>query len=1116
MRCRACQAENAEGIRTCLQCGGPLDRPCRSCGTLSVPGARFCSHCGTKVDIAAEGGAGTLPEAQTGAFASERKNVSVLFADLSGSLGLLEPDPEQAKRLLEGVLDQLIAAVRQYGGTVTQVMGDGIMAIFGAPLAYEDHAFRACHAALAMHEKIRTDPPGQRRGLAIRVGICSGPVVVGARGDGLDFQYTAFGRTAHLAARMEQMAQPGGILISETTWRLIAGNAIARSQGSVSIRGLDTPMELFELISIGRSWRRTHGAAAALPFVGREAELAMLTYALTETAVGNGRIVAINGEPGVGKSRLIAEFLGDHVPEAWLTLQARGTAHTTPAPFAGMAEALADCFEDSASEPEEPHVGRTKRERISARLQDLGKDLDRHLPAFLSLYGISEEKGWTELSAEQRRRRVARAVVECLAAESRRQPILLVIDDLQWIDRDSVEILSAIAEIPLDTRILLLVTYRPEYHHDWHRTPRYVQIPLESLKGEKAERFLESLLGSHASVMSLRETLLERTGGNPFFLEESVRTLAGSGTLSGKRGRYRLTRPMGEEIPLKVQDVIAMRIDRLPSADKRVLQTAAAFGYEITASMLATVLGIDADELWRRLAHLVRAEFLVTTARAAEQLLTFKHPLTHDVAYENLIQEERKQLHGRIVEVLESLHQGRLEDVFDTLAFHAERAAQSEKAIGYLQSAGAHALSRAACQHAVGCFDRALMLSERLPESPVRFEAELDLRLRMRNALMPLGRHTEVLPHLRRAETLARQGADEKCLAQIRSYLSHYYWLVGEWDDAIETGRQALRAAEELEDFGLVVTTRFILGLALYSTGRFDEAIESLRTNSTVLTGAEAAERYGMFSLPAVVSRGYLAWCFAERGEFEAALVPAREAKAIAERAGHAFDRVQGCLALAGVYLIHGMPADAVAELEPAFDLCERADILILMPRVAACLGYAYGLEGRMDEALALAERSLQRAEAMRLRSMHTLCLRWAAEVKLLAGRIADGLEIADQLRQRCQANGEAGNEAWALYLLGTALAESDRVEEAAATLDKAIHLSERLGLRPLLAHCRRRLGLVQTAQGQEADSRRNLASAAALYREMGMTLWVNETPRRGGGVASDTAVRETPSQRLP
>lgn len=696
--------------------------------------------------------------------------------------------------------------------------------------------------------------------------------------------------------------------------------------------------------------------------------------------------------------------------------------------------------------------------------------------------------------ADQRQKNIVHAVFGLLAAESRHQPVIIVLDDVQFIDSETLGIFSQIVKLISDRRILMLVAYRPEYKLGWDTSPHFLQMPLECLRGDRAESFLDALLGDDPGLAALRLTLVNRTGGNPFFLEEIVHALVAAGTLAGENNRYNLVAPVrDQDIPPKVQDIIAMRIDRLNFADKRLLQIAAAYGYEIEVTLLAAIADVSEEQLWTNLSQLVEMEFLLIASHPTNDVLQFKHPLTHDVAYQSLLRTEQKRLHRRILAVLEGVQQGRIS--FETLAFHAERAAEPGKAVEYLKAAGEQALSRSASRHALHCFEQATEVLTQWRDAVAKTEAEIDLRLEIRNALLPLGRHGDILPHLRRAEALSRQLSDEGRLARVLSCISHYYWLVGEWHNAIEEGQHAVQAADALKNSGLMVTTRFVLGLARYSTGNLDEAIGNLKFNARMLRGAKARERFGMLALPAVVSRGYLALCLAERGDFKAAFGPAREAKAIAEQSGRAFDQVQGLLGICHVLLLVGQPREAVGQLEQALALCEEADIRVLVPRVAACLGYAYSLEGRVEQSLQMAERALQQADALSLAAMRSLCLRWAGEVKLLGGQVAEALDIADALWRHCRSSGEAGNEASALYLLGSALADMGRFEESADALDRAMSLAQELGMLPLLAHCRRRLGAVEVARGRHEEGQHHSAGATAIYRKLDMVYWL-----KGGG----------------
>ena len=477
-----------------------------------------------------------------------------------------------------------MAAVHRYEGTVNQVMGDGIMALFGAPIAHEDHAVRACYAALAMQEAIRRYSEEVRRGhgieVQIRVGLNSGEVVVRAIGNDLHMDYSAIGQTTHLAARMEQLAPPGSIRLTADTLRLAEGWVQVTPLGPVPVKGLSAPVEVCELVGAGPARTRLQAFAARglTPFVGRQAELAALHQALEQAEAGHGQVVAVIGEPGVGKTRLFHEFTHASRTQGWLLLESSSTSYGKATPYLPVIDLLKAYFQI-----EDRDDGRRMREKLTGRLLTLDPALGPTLPAFLALLEVPvEDPAWQALDPAQRRQRTLDALKRLLLRESQVQPLLLVFENLHWIDAETQVFLDGLVESLPAARLLLLVNYRPEYQHGWRNKTYYTQLRLDPLPPASAETLLHSLLGDDAGLEPLKQRLIERTQGNPFFLEESVRTLVETQVLVGDQGAYRLARALPSiQVPATVQAVLAARIDRLPPEEKQLLQTAAVIGTEV-------------------------------------------------------------------------------------------------------------------------------------------------------------------------------------------------------------------------------------------------------------------------------------------------------------------------------------------------------------------------------------------------------------------------------------------------------------------------------------------------------------------------------------------------------
>ena len=575
------------------------------------------------------------------ALEGERKQVTVLFADLKGSMELLaERDPEEARQLLDPVLERLMAAVHRYEGTVNQVMGDGIMALFGAPLAHEDHAVRACYAALAMQEALRHYSAEVRRThgveVQIRVGLHSGEVVVRAIGNDLHMDYSAIGQTTHLAARMEQLATPGSIRLTAETLRLAEGLVQVTALGPVPVKGLAEPVEVFELVGASALRRRLQVATARglTRFVGRQAELAVLHQALEQAGAGRGQVVAALGEAGVGKSRLVYECLHSHRTQGWLVLESASVSYGKATPYGPVLDLL-----KRYTHVEDRDDTRTIRAKVTGQVLTLDDALQETVPALLWLLdALPDDHPFLTLDPPQRRRRTLDALKRLVIRESQVQPLLLVFEDLHWIDAETQALLDSLVESLPTARLLLLVNYRPEYQHGWGSKTYYTQLRLDPLEPTSAAEVLQTLLGDHPSLAPLTPLLIARTGGNPFFLEESVHTLVETGALVGERRAYRLAKALDSlQVPATVQAVLAARIDRVPPEDKRLLQTAAVIGTEVPWPLLQAIADGPEEALHQGLTRLQAAEFLYEARLFPELAYTFKHALTHEVAYGSLL-----------------------------------------------------------------------------------------------------------------------------------------------------------------------------------------------------------------------------------------------------------------------------------------------------------------------------------------------------------------------------------------------------------------------------------------------------------------------------------------------
>jgi class 3 adenylate cyclase/tetratricopeptide (TPR) repeat protein len=1028
------------------------------------------------------------------ALEGERKQVTVVFADVKGSMELLaDRDPEEARSLLDPILERMMEAVHYYEGTVNQVMGDGIMALFGAPIAHEDHAVRACYAALRMQASLKRYADDKRRSHGIevqsRVGLNSGEVVVRSIGSDLRMDYTAVGQTTHAAARMEQLAPPGTIRLTAATMRLAEGYLEVESLGGIPVKGLAEPVEVFELKGAGTA--RTRLQAAALRgltrFVGRDAEVEHLRRVLGQAGAGRGQVVAIVGEAGVGKSRLVYEFTHSHRVQEWLILDAPSISYGKATSYLPVIELLKGYFKIGDRDDH-----REMRDKVLGRVLGLDRTLEPLLPPLLVLLDVPvDDPGWQALDPPQRRQRTLDAVKRLLLRESQVQPLLVVFEDLHWVDGETQAVVDRLVESLGSARLLLLVNYRPEYEHHWGSKTIYSQLRLDSLPADSAAGLLAALLGPDPSLAPLTRMLVKR--GNPFFLEETVRTLAETGALAGERGAYRLARPIEAlRVPATVQAVLAARIDRLPAEEKRLLQAASVIGKDVPYALLAAIMEQPEEALRRGLAHLQEAEFLYETQLFPDLEHTFKHALTHELTYGSLLQDRRRRLHAQIVAAIERLYPDRLSEHVERLAHHALRGQLLDKTMRYSRQAGTRALDRSAAREALAAFERARVALRELPESRERTEQLVELCFEQRSALWPLGEFARLAEVLNEGRALAEGLGDQRRLGWALAYLAALDSFTGEHSKAIEAGESACTIGKAVGDTGLRVVANYYLGVAHWFAGDpSTAAADALRASIALIEGAPLGERFGLTGMPAVFARGFLAAVLAERGDFAGAIAAGEAGLRIAKAADHSYSEGWARWGLGCAYLRHGDFAAAARVLEPGLTLC-RAEIRLALPSVAGFLGSAYLCSGRAGDAVPLMEEAIEAITAMRISGPRSWVIAFLAEAYLVLGRRVEAREQAEQALELARGLEQRGWEAWGLKLLGDIQAdEPDAAEQARQAYRPALELATRLGMRPLVAHCQLSLGRLYARTGQREQAEQHLAGAATLYREMDMPFWL-------------------------
>ncbi len=1079
--CSACGFENEASARFCGGCARPLTR--------MQPGSDRSAPALTSVTPA------HLAErilASRGAMEGERKLVTVMFVDVLGSLELIAGrDPEHAQTILDALLREMIGAVHRYEGTVNQVLGDGLMAIFGAPIAHEDHAVRAACAALAIQHTVRQARSGIWRDVdvaaEVRIGLNSGMVVIKAIENDLSIDYRAIGTTTHLASRMEQIALPGTTRLTRETLRLAEGMIDAEPLGRIAVKGIAEPVEVYELrrLKPGATRFRARMARGLTPLYGRSDEMATLLSALREAALGSPKAAALYGEPGVGKSRLCYEVTRDEAARAFRVLEVAALSYEKGTPYAAVVAMLRQYFGMTELES-----GAELLQRLQVGLAPLAPLQGEYLPILQGLLDIPGTNAlWQGLDPGLRKLRVFEVMRAIIQAMCERQPVMLVCEDLHWFDTESLEFVDGLVREPPSRALFMVLTAR-EHSAAWTDVD-VVALHLLPLAPHLTDVMLREFLGDAPELNGLRTLLTSRTYGNPFFIEETVRSVVESGALIGAPGRYGL-RESGPQIdiPPTAEALIAARIDGLTPAVKALVQTAAVVGAEMTLELLQRVSGLQTDLFRERLAAARNAGLMFEIQLFPSPMCGFRHALTHEVAYGSLLQPQRHALHARVVEVLEDLHRDRLAEQVERLADHAFRGELWDKCVRYHIMAAARAATRFANHEAVQMLDRGLSAVEHLPSGRARSEAEIDLRLAGLAALLPLGEHERILRTLFEAEALSAAIGDPRRLAAVHSQASAALWMAGQHERALDSAKRALAMAEEHKQFGLRLTARGGLVQAHHALGQFELCIEVGRSVIQELSGELERKRFGWAVYPTVLCASFVGSALTLMGRFDAAQRELERGIAVADATRHPLSRALVMHELGTLLYLQGRASDALRVFESALQVAREGEVFTMFAPLAGWRAAALTALGRADEAIDTAEEVIgTRTARVAGHYAKYFLLNGVAAAYARAGRRDDALAAAQDAVEATSATREYAHLGHALWRLADIQAGlgPDFTGAAERSYRAALAEAAARGMRPLAAACHDGLGRLYEIRGERSAAQKELQRGAELYAELGL-----------------------------
>jgi class 3 adenylate cyclase/DNA-binding winged helix-turn-helix (wHTH) protein/tetratricopeptide (TPR) repeat protein len=1040
-------------------------------------------------DVASDPGS-VLEEVDRDLLVGERKHVTVLCADLKESLErLAEGDAEKALETLEATLTLMKQTVHRYGGTVNIVTGEGIVAVFGAPVAFEDHAVRACLAVLEIREAVQRSGHGVHDpgnpSVLVRAGLSSGEVVTRLIENGGDTHYWAIGPTAHQAARLEQIAPPGTLLVSAETLRLAEGHVQVEALATANAH---SGQLVYELVGAQPPKTRFQVLASRglTSFMGRNAELEQLERLEAKARRGHGQVVVIIGEPGLGKSRLVHEFVRCERASPSLVLETAPLSYRSAASYEPVVDLLKTYFRIAESD----EVAE-RRNKVADRLLGLDGALALDLPALLVLLDIPvEEPSWQEFNAFQRRERILAALKRLLLREAQRQPVILVLEDLHWIDSETQAFLETLIDGLASAPVLLILTCRPEYAHPWGSKTNYTQMRLDALPPEAVDAFLRSMLGDDTSLVALKQSL--QSQGNPFFLEESVRTLVETSLLEGVPGDYRLVHPMPElPIPPSVHALLAARIDRLSGRSKRLLHAASVVGKDVPHAILELIADLEEGDFRCALANLQDAEFVYEVRLFPDLEYTFKHALTHGVAYGSLLAEQRRTLHRRIVDAVERLYPDRVGEHVEQLAYHANEGELWEKAANYLRWAGTKAEARSGLLDALAWLKQALVAVRRLPENRTTLEQATEICLEVRAVLAQLGEPRQALEFLREAEILAERLNDDHRRCRVRSRMINLQVMLGEFDQAFASGERVLAFAHALGDSELYGETTNCLGMIHFFRCDHARVLELLADNAR----SRLANRPGMSHI-LYQDYSYLIMSLAELGRFAEAAECEIEMMRLAESTRHPHSIGFAHRAAATFHILKGDWEKARALIEGWLEVIRSGNVALQRPTAIASSAWVLAQLGETSKAL----KSLQEGEqAIQMQVASGVVVHQGSAYHclgracLLLGRLDEARRLADRAVE--SSSSQPGFAAHALNLLGDIAShpEGSDLQTSEVYYRRALALAEPRGMRPLVGHCHHGLGklYLRTRNRPKALEHHNIA--ATLYREMDMIYWLDQ-----------------------
>jgi len=1107
VKCPKCQADNPENKKFCRDCGARLVSACPQCGSECLPTDTFCGECGHSLATAKSVAPVDYSQPQTytpkfladkiltarQSIEGERKLVTVLFADVASYTAMSEKlDPEEVRQIMDGCFKILMDEVHKYEGTVDKFTGDGMMALFGAPVAHEDHAQRACYAALGIQKALEAYGDKVKKEFKVdfkmRVGLNSGPVIVGAVDSDLRMDYTAVGDTVNLASRMQTLAHPGTILVSKETYKLARDFFKFQPLGKKVIKGKEEPTEAYRLLEATEVATRIEAAMirGLTRFVGRDREMAFLIEAFDRARSGSGQVVGVVGEAGVGKSRILLEMRRMLPESEFAYLQGSCLHYGGGMPYLPFLDILRTYFDVNEGDGEF-----LIKKKMSGRVTHLDDKLKGILPPLEDLLSLkAEDEAYLKLDPPARRVKVFEAIRDVLIRESQRQPLVIAIEDLHWIDKTSEEFLGYLIGFLANARIMLILLYRPEYTHQWGSKSYYRQIGVDQLSLTSSAELVQSILEEGEVVPELRELILNRSAGNPLFMEEFTHTLLENGSIGKKDHQYVLTRKLSEiQVPDTIQGIIAARMDRLEENMKRTMQVASVIGRDFAFRILQTITGMR-EELKSHLINLQGLEFIYEKSLFPELEYIFKHALIQEVAYNSLLIKRRKEIHERIGRAIEDLYPHRLDEFYEMLAHHYSKAENPEKAYQYLKLSGDKATRSYAVWEAMAFCKGAIDLLGKEPATQENKRKGVEIRLMMSNPMTALAFPEGSLPILEEGERLSRELGDEKSLAHFLSILSLYYGLKGDSLRGLKYAEDCFREADKAQDIDLMAPIGFLLCNTYLGPGEHRKIAEVAPKVIALIesTGKQLDSFAWGFNVYAML-HGTCGVAMAWLGDFQRGEVLFEKGLTFAERVKDSFCIAYVEAVCAAAYCLKGDGRKAVAHAEKSIKHCEEARLLTVLGGAWQFCGWGHFFLGELEVAREHVEKGHAQDTAAGMSLVSSLYYQVMADICLESLDWDSARKYADDGLKCARTQGATIYEGTLGVRLGTALAKIDSSQrtEAEELILEGIKILNELKLRPHQAEGHLFLGELYADTGQKEKAMTTLNKAKGMFQDMGM-----------------------------